>query len=193
MVRCHDLVDCEASLGDWSYFVSMRASQIFDTDNAAWVERWTVPAARVPDEGGGWGYGTAAFRYRVTEALARLRLGDAGAAKRLLDLPRPPTAGAALQTDQVAGMLALHEGDVERGLSLLRKAAKAEAQLPMEFGPPDTVVPSHELLGAALLANGRAAAAVDAYRVALARTPGRLMAERGVSAALAARDGGAAD
>ena len=79
-------------------------------------------------------------------------------------------------------MLALHEGDVSRGLSLLQGAADTEAGLPFEFGPPDTVIPSHELLGTALLAHGQLEEAAQAFAIALDRTPGRRAARRGLEA-----------
>ncbi|MEO1595936.1 MAG: hypothetical protein AAFS02_11910 [Pseudomonadota bacterium] len=186
MDRCHERVQGDATLGEWAYFVSMRARQILDTDNAGWVERWQVSAEQIPGGGSDWGYGSPAFKHRVAEAMAGLQLGNTGRARELLERRGPEATGAALQLDQVAGMLALHDGDIERGLSLLRQAAETEAELPLEFGPPGTVMPSHEVLGAALLAQGRFPEAADAYRSALARTPGRLPALRGLAAANAA-------
>ena len=189
MDRCHERVQDDATSSEWAYFVSMRARQILDTDNAEWIERWRVSAQRIPGGGYDWGYGSPAFKHRVVEAMAGLQMGNTGKARELLERRGPEATGAALQLAQVAGMLALHDGDIERGLSLLRQAAEAEAELPLEFGPPGTAMPTHEALGSALLAQGRFPEAGDAYRSALARTPGRLPALRG----LAAADAGLAD
>ena len=73
--------------------------------------------------------------------------------------------------------------DREKGLSLLRQAAAAEAALPVEFGPPALAKPSAELLGDELLALGRKAEAAEAYRQVLAVAPGRRLSLAGLASA----------
>jgi tetratricopeptide (TPR) repeat protein len=78
---------------------------------------------------------------------------------------------------------ALANGRTDEGLSLLRKAAEAEAALPPPFGPPALQKPSYEMLGDELLGLGRKAEAAEAYRRALAAAPGRRLSLAGLKAA----------
>jgi tetratricopeptide (TPR) repeat protein len=74
---------------------------------------------------------------------------------------------------QMRGLLRLGEGDSASALTLLLAAARIEDRLPMEFGPPDVIKPSHELLGEVLLHGGRAADAQREFARALELAPGR--------------------
>ncbi|MGE0552673.1 MAG: hypothetical protein AB7R55_04530 [Gemmatimonadales bacterium] len=65
------------------------------------------------------------------------------------------------------------DGRLDAAIATLREASEIEAGLPVEFGPPDVVKPSFELLGETLLAADRPAQAVDAFQRALAMQPGR--------------------
>ena len=90
---------------------------------------------------------------------------------------------------QMRGLLRLEEGDSASALAMLVDAAKIEDALPMEFGPPDVVKPSHELLGEVLLQSGRAAEAQREFTRALELAPGRARSLLGLGrAALAAGD-----
>jgi tetratricopeptide (TPR) repeat protein len=81
----------------------------------------------------------------------------------------------------------------EEAVAALREAAAIEDALPLEFGPPDLVKPSHELLGELLLDLGRPEPAQRAFERALELTPGRSRALAGlVRAASAAGDRDAA-
>jgi Tfp pilus assembly protein PilF len=86
-------------------------------------------------------------------------------------------------------LLRLDEGDSTAAFALLRDAAKVEDGLPMEFGPPDVVKPSHELLGEVLLQSGRAAEAQREFTRALELAPRRARSLLGLGrAAIAAGD-----
>jgi hypothetical protein len=75
-----------------------------------------------------------------------------------------------------------------------REAAAREDSLPIEFGPPATLKPAHELLGEVLLAHGEPHAAQRAFQQALAGAPGRARALTGlVRAATLAGDRPVAD
>lgn len=181
MDSCHERVQEEASVGEWDYFASMRARHVVDTENWLLAKRWSVVPDRVPDEDGDWGYGSPSLKYRITDAVAGLYLGDDTAARVLVEGPRPEAPGTAFQIDQVAGLVAIREGKVDEGLSLLRRAAETEGELPFEYGPPEPVQPGYELLGKELLELGRGEEAEAAFRRAVERTPGRLRAVRGLA------------
>jgi len=59
------------------------------------------------------------------------------------------------------------------GLALLAKAAAAEKDIPMEFGPPSLHKPANELLGEELLGRGQAREARAAFEAAQVLAPGR--------------------
>jgi len=74
-------------------------------------------------------------------------------------------------------------GKRAEALKILEEAAKAEASMPLEFGPPVVPKPAAELLADELLAAGRAPGAVAAYQSVLSRTPGRTAAIEGLAKA----------
>lgn len=75
--------------------------------------------------------------------------------------------------DQLNGLLLLRQGEIASGLTLLAKAAAAERDIPMEFGPPSLDKPANELLGEVLLDLGRAKEARAAFEAAQILAPGR--------------------
>jgi tetratricopeptide (TPR) repeat protein len=77
-------------------------------------------------------------------------------------------------------MIELDRGNTEAALALLDRAAAAEAALPMDFGPPAIVKPSHELYGEVLLGLGRPQEARAQFEKALARAPRRSLALAGL-------------
>ncbi len=178
MDACHARVLEAANAGEWAYFAAMRARHVVDTERWALARRWAVPLEAIPAGTGSEGYGEADLIYRLTDALAALKQGDTRPARTLVAGPRPTAAGAALQVDALAGLVALHDGQADAGLALLRQAAAAEEALPLEYGPPPTVKPTHELLAEALAAQGHQAEAAEVLRHAVDRTPGRNPAVR---------------
>jgi tetratricopeptide (TPR) repeat protein len=176
-------VEDNATKSEWGYFVDMRSRQIVDTEDWAQASRWTVSLDQFPSDKGGRGYGTAHFRYQITNALAGLYLGNDSLARVLLEQSRPEEPGQALQIDQLAGLLAIQDGKVEAGLQLLNQAAEAEDALPLAYGPPELVEPAYESLGKSLLAQGHWKEAAAAYRRAIERTPRRPLAVDGFAKA----------
>ena len=65
-------------------------------------------------------------------------------------------------------MIAQHEGNTGRAITLLRELAPTE---PNNASLPPSTIPSYELLGDYLLAAGRKAEAADAYQKALDCAP----------------------
>jgi Flp pilus assembly protein TadD len=72
------------------------------------------------------------------------------------------------------------DGDFTGAEKLLRQAVEQEEKLPIAFGPPTIDKPTHELLGEFLVRRGRKAEAHAEFQQALARTPGRRLAEQGL-------------
>jgi tetratricopeptide (TPR) repeat protein len=81
---------------------------------------------------------------------------------------------------EARGLLAELDGDFTGAEKLLRQAVEQEEKLPIAFGPPTIDKPTHELLGEFLVRRGRKAEAHAEFQQALARTPGRRLAEQGL-------------
>jgi len=87
-----------------------------------------------------------------------------------------------IERDQLNGLLLLRRGETGGGLAQLAKAAAAEKDIPMEFGPPSLDKPANELLGEVLLDHGRAQDARAAFEAAQVLAPGRGQSLLGLSA-----------
>jgi tetratricopeptide (TPR) repeat protein len=178
------------------HLILMRAQYLMNTerwnDNAA---EWTVdsaelyPALRAVD----------AFALGYTA----LRRGDRDAAERRLamisslraatrdsaDGGDPASQRMEILERELRGLLRLADGDTAGALTAFQEAAAIEDAVPVDFGPPDLVKPTHELLGEVLLAGGHAADAQREFSRALALAPRRSLSLLGLArAARAAGD-----
>ena len=113
----------------------------------------------------------------LRDASARLQALDAKASWKPMDVER-----ASIIVHQVDAMTLALAGKRDDAIALLRQAAQAEQSMPFEFGPPAIQKPTYELLAEQLAAAKRNAEAADAYRAALARTPGRTVTVDGLKA-----------
>jgi len=185
--------------GRQNYLLRMRAHYLIST------ERWDDGVAD-------WTLDTplAASGPRAIDAyaigVAQLRRGKPADAERTL--ARLETIAKADQTDNLYGANAKvpqilagklkaqvlwDKGKRAEAIGLLRAATKDADALPLEFGPPDIVKPTHELLGELLLADGKAAEAQTEFIRALDLTPRRTLSLVGLEkAATAAGDTAAA-
>jgi predicted negative regulator of RcsB-dependent stress response len=91
--------------------------------------------------------------------------------------------GVSVTALQLAGLAMLTGGDKVRGIELLKQAVQAEATMPYDYGPPFPAKPANELLGEALLAEGRRDEAAEAFKAALKRAPGRRLSIAGLAKA----------
>ena len=172
-----------------AYLLAMRAHFLINS------ERWDDPArswALDQTEVGVVGRAIDAFGLGYAAA----RRGDRAAAQRqLTDLALltagPPPAGTNPAAVRVPLILKLEleaailvaAGKAEEALVPLRRATAMEDSLPVDFGPPDVVKPSYELLGEVLLSLNRPAEAQQAFQRALEMAPGRALALRGLAKA----------
>lgn len=120
---------------------------------------------------------------KLREAVARLHVLPAEAAH---DHYAGNTERAAVMVQQADAMLLSATGKRSEAIALLEKAARAEAAMPFEFGPPPIPKPTYELLADEYLAASRPADAARAYRTALERAPGRALTAAGLKRAEAA-------
>ena len=110
----------------------------------------------------------------LDKAVSRLRAlqPEVMAAHKDDDNPAPRQR-AEIMLQEAEALVHAAAGRNNEAIALLQTAAKAEASMAFEFGPPPVPKPAGELLGDLLLAAGRAAEANSAYEAALRRTPGR--------------------
>ena len=85
----------------------------------------------------------------------------------------------------LAGTMQFYGGNAAGGIEQVRAASASAAHLEFEYGPPWSVKPLDELLGELLLAAGRPAEAVAAFRKTLVEFPNRRLASEGLRAAVA--------
>src|SRR5688572_23760403 len=181
--------------GEEPSLLNMRAQYLINT------ERWTDPVAGWSLEAPNAGvlaraidaFATAYAAYKVgNQKQAREHYAEFLRRTRGILVADESSANVAVPdilNVQMRGLLQLSDGDSASALALLHAAARIEDKLPMEFGPPDIVKPSHELLGEVLLQAGRAADAQREFTRALELAPGRARSLLGLGrAAFAAGD-----
>ena len=193
LVRRH--LATASNAGRQNYLLSMRAHYLIST------ERWADSVADWPVDAP-----LAAAGPRAIDAYAigvvQLRRGNRADAERTLARlegiaktsqqdnlyganPRVP----AILAGQLKAQLLWDRGKRAEAVTLLRSASADADALPLEFGPPDIVKPTHELLGELLLADHRPAEAQREFLRALELTPGRSLSLLGLErAATAAGD-----
>ncbi len=125
--------------------------------------------------------GEAARAEQAVQAIAG-RLAESAEDDEVFDSDRAEVEVLMLE---LAGRVAMQNGSVDEGLESLGRATGIERDLPLEYGPPDIIKPSFELLGDVLLDLGRAAEAKEAYETALERAPRRRLSLLGLARALA--------
>lgn len=172
------------------HFAAMRAGYLVET------RRFDELTGAIDPNGLGL---TAAAADLFASGLAALRTGQADAADDALDRlgarcreagekDGPDLPAARVMEKELAGLVAWERGRREEGLRLLQEAVALEETIPLEYGPPSVVKPSHELLGETLLETGRTADALAAFRKGLERAPRRALSLLGLARA-AAREG----
>jgi tetratricopeptide (TPR) repeat protein len=117
-----------------------------------------------------------------TRGYAGYQRGDLATARQQVE----KLGGAQVLRLELGGLLHLAQGDSAAGLAALIQATAIEDTLPMAFGPPDIVKPSHELLGELYLQLGRPADAKRAFQRSLALAPRRMRSLMGLHRAASA-------
>jgi len=188
----------QPSPGSRSYLVLMRAQQVIDAEE--WndpVLKWKLDTAALgtaPQAIEVFTTGFAAFKRGNPEAASAAveQLARINAQGRSDRYGRAETA-VALEKE-LRGLVHIGAGRGAQGMALLREATTFEDGLAAEYGPPDIVKPTHELLGEVLLAQGQSAEAQKEFTHALAMAPGRSLSLLGLArAARAAGDSSVAE
>jgi hypothetical protein len=168
--------------GARGYLVAMRAHYVVNTGR--WddsVLGWDIDLAGTSP--------ISAAMDAFVRGYAALRRGDGTSAfTRFSALQeaaeRGPPAARVLRL-VLEGAMAMERSQREEGIRLLREATALEDGLALEFGPPDIVKPSHEVLGEYLLSWGRWVEAEREFERVLALAPQRPLSLRGLVTAAA--------
>jgi tetratricopeptide (TPR) repeat protein len=179
--------------GEEPSLLSMRAHYIINS------ERWTDPVLQWVIDAPNAGV-VARSMDLFARSYAALKSGDTATAKvryeEMLRTMRGPSSNDAFSSNstvpdilsrQLRALLHAARGDTDAALVLLRDAARLEDAIPLEFGPPDVVKPSHELLGEVLFDLKEHEVAQKEFARALELAPGRSRALLGLGRAAFAR------
>lgn len=123
--------------------------------------------------------GLAAYRRGATAAVAQAR-------DRAALLPRDSSTLAPIVERELHALAILDRGAADSAVALLRSATALEDAMPVDFGPPALVKPSHELFGEVLLQLRRPKEAVTEFQRALALAPKRSRSLLGLARAASA-------
>ena len=173
---CYDRMSAEPRAGERWYFGSMLARYVIDAEDYDATRRYEFEFETGDD---------AARNYHFTNAFAAAKTGlIAEVAAHQIAMVEHAEEGddiAPILSAEIDGLVALHHGEVDRGLELLTEAAALEEALPFDFGPPEPAKPAFELLGESLVELGRMEEAGQAFRKQLARTPNRTASLAGLA------------
>lgn len=180
-----------------THLVAMRAAYVVGTG------RWSE-AARIPVSADDL---SSRNQNIFVDGLAALEAGDRKGARKALEqmqsghggdagvsghshggaMPYPSSwkTTDAVLSRQLEAKILFSEGKTDQALALAAEATALEDAMSFEFGPPDIVKPSHELLGELFLAAGRPAEARKEFEVSLARAPRRASSLLGLARAAA--------
>ena len=107
------------------------------------------------------------------DGVQALNAGNLERASKLLARMDPRRDPHRILKHELGALILLKKGQTEEALERLRKAAAEEEKLPLAYGPPNPMKPSHELLGEVLLDLERPAEAREAFEKGLERAPRR--------------------
>jgi tetratricopeptide (TPR) repeat protein len=132
----------------------------------------------------------AAAAARLREALEASGSGPDETTTGFLGVTAEDRNRAEVMALELEALVEKAKGETAGAVELLEKAAALEASLSLQYGPPEIVKPSHELLGEVLLELGRPEEALERFAEALARAPrrsqslaGRALAAKGLGRA----------
>ena len=175
--NCKERIEGSPTNGEKWHYGIMRAHFIIDSENWTAIDSWEIESEKL-----GWG----GVDYYFTNALTGVKTGDIESAKENLDslmtYVEVPQRAEEVEhkSNQIKALLLIEEGDSDAGIEMLKKEIEYEFSLPIEFGPPEIVKPSSELLGEVYLELGMMEEAKSAFESQLKRTPKRYLTLSGL-------------
>lgn len=177
----------EASLA-WMRAAHVLAVDDWENGPALW-EIEVPPMEHGPRAAELYFQGEVAWRWNLPDSVAAMEralraLAAAVPAQSPLGADDPVIGAIEVMALELAGLRALMAGDRDAAVRALRRAAAREDGLPVEFGPPLIIQPSHELLGI-VLGEEDLPGAVRAFQRSLELAPGRARSLVGLASAAA--------
>lgn len=185
MIRRH--MGAEDQRGMWG-LAEMRARYVVD------IEKWDVPSTWATeidqlaiDGQASWALVTGLGAARRGDWEGINRALKAVSAARLVRAHEDPVSD--IDELELKALARLAEGAKDEAVALMRQATAREDAMPVDFGPPALLKPSHELFGEMLLEIDRPKEAQVEFRRALTLAPKRARSLLGLGrAAVAAGD-----
>ena len=177
------------------HMAAMRAAHVIET------RQWDM-AARSADLDLSGINGEQALAHWFASGMAAAKKGEVRAARQALaaiqermgetakSYGSQQQAGQTMEL-QLRSLIALAAGEKGKAVELMKQAAAAEDKMPLSYGPPSPVKPSHELFGELLLELNQPAEARAEFERALEGAPRRALSLLGLARA-AAKAGDAA-
>jgi tetratricopeptide (TPR) repeat protein len=164
------------------YYGAMYTRLVLDTGDWGAADRWAAPD----------GVEMTSPNYHFTQAVAHLMRGNTEAARAAAERVQPvegrseavgTAATVKVLQKELEALFAHAEGKHDAAIALAEEAVALEGEVPYEFGPPQVVKPTGELLGEILLAAGQHEDAVKAFEKQLKQTPLRTASLLGLARA----------
>ncbi len=171
------------------HLAAMRAAHVVET------RQWKA-AARAADLDLSGVRGEQAVAHWFISGMAAAKKGELRTAREALaalqkqagevskSYPSEQQAGQAMAL-QLRSLIAFAGGDEKEALELIKQAAAVEDSMPLSYGPPSPVKPSHELFGELLLQLDQPAEARKEFERALELAPRRALSLLGLARAAA--------
>ena len=189
MIRRH--AGPKGGRGMWG-LVEMRARYVIDT------EKWDTPPAWEAEVAPLGADGKASWA--LVSGLGAARRGDregVNQALKAMSMAKMVRSHVDTAYDidelELKALARLSDGAKDEAVALMRQATAREDAMPVDYGPPTMLKPSHELFGEILLEIGRPTEAQAEFRRALTAAPNRARSLLGLArASVAAGDKAAA-
>jgi len=176
---CHERVSDDRTGSNLWHFAMMKARYVIDSKNWDAAEQWELDYDSET---------TGSSGYYFTKALAAIYKNNSSDASDYIQLLQKtqdenPSDELEIMIAELQGLSEFRTGNKKSGLELLRKAAEMESNLPLTYGPPVILKPSHELLGEVYLELEEYKKAAEHFKQQLDLTPKRKTALVGLEKA----------
>jgi hypothetical protein len=174
---CYERVSEEKTGSNLWHFAMMKARYVIDSKNWDAADQWEINYDSETSGSAG---------YHFTKAYAAVqenKMSDAADHIQLLQKIQDenPSDELEIMTMELNGLSAFRSGDKKRGVELLQEAAEMESGLPLDYGPPTILKPTHELLGEIYLEMEEFEKAAEQFHRQLDLTPKRKAAQIGLA------------
>jgi len=176
---CYERVAEDRTESNLWHFAMMKARYVIDSERWKEANRWELDYDT--ETSGSTGY-------HFTEAFAAIQKNSVSDATDHINVlqniqEENPSDELTVMLTELNGFSELKAGNKKTGLDLLLKATQLESELPLTYGPPVILKPTHELLGEIYLELEEYEKAAELFSRQLDLTPERKAALNGLTKA----------